>query len=270
MLRVGIKDFMMYDYIAPPLPVNMLAKYHLNPDGTPLNNKGSLSNNHIRGSYNNKVSSSSLSSSSSNSISKVSSSSLSSRSSSNSISKVSSSSLSSSSSSNSISKVSSSIHIDDNKGLLMNSTDVSHNDAKKKKKNLRHDIGSFFGLSSGSSSSKSDTDKDRRQLVNSYVNTHHYKSIGKEESRPTAASFSLRSVKTMLSIIREYGHSHSDSEPEAIFFLRSAVKMNVKVAPRAIAYNFAVQYECIDINLNQEPPLAIHHAWRYYNHEKVY
>ena len=34
MLRYGIRDYMNYDYVAPPLPINILEKYNLNPDGT--------------------------------------------------------------------------------------------------------------------------------------------------------------------------------------------------------------------------------------------
>ena len=184
MLRLGIKDFMKYDYVAPPLPIAMLAKYHLNSDGTP-----------IMGNY---------------------------------------------------------------------TTAGVSSEHKKRKKNLRFDISS-----SKRSKSSSEESEQRRHLVNAYVNTHHYKINSKDESRPTAASFSLRSVKSMLSIIRDYGQSSSDSEPEAIFFLRSAVKMSLNVAPRAMAYNFAVQYDCPDLSLIKDPPLAIHHAWKYYDYEKV-
>lgn len=152
-------------------------------------------------------------------------------------------------------------------GTLLNSNTTATTTTtttQKRKKFLRHESGSIK-----SRSANNDIDNEqRRQLVNAYVNTHHYKISSKDESRPTAASFSLRSVKSMLSIIREYGQSTSDSEPEAIFFLRSAVMMGLKVAPRALAYNFVMQYECSDLNLIRQP-LAIHHAWKYHNYEKI-
>ena len=181
LLRFGIRDYIKYDYVAPPLPVNILAKYNLNPDGT----------------------------------------------------------------------------------LISNSTSSSF-ESKKKKKSFNEMMGT---KSNGSGSSS----KDRRQLVNAYVNTHHYRASNsnKDYTRPTAASISFRSVKSMLSIIKAYGKGSPDSEPEAIFFLREAVKMNLIVPKREFAYSFAVQYECSDIKLSQEPPIAIHLAWKYYDYAKV-
>jgi len=174
MLRFGIRDFINYDYIAPPLPLNMLAKYDLNPDGTVTSNNG--------------------------------------------------------------------------------------NDGIKRRKRIgRHDM-------KGASTT---TNSDRRNLVSAYVNNHHYKASSKDELRPTAASFSLRSVKSMLSIIREYGRDSHDNEPEAIFFLKGAVKLNLNIPSRTTAYSFAVQYNCSDITLSSETPLAIHHAWKYYDYDKV-
>jgi hypothetical protein len=122
---------------------------------------------------------------------------------------------------------------------------------------------------SRSSSSSSSSSSDRRNLVSAYVNNHHYKASSKDELRPTAASFSLRSVKSMLSIIREYGRDSHDNEPEAIFFLKGAVKLNLNIPSRTTAYSFAIQYNCSDITLSTETPLAIHHAWKYYDNDKV-
>lgn len=169
LLRFGIRDYLNYEYVAPPLPIHMLAKYDLNPDGT-----------------------------------------------------------------------------------------VNGNDGKKKKHSRLE-----------TKNSKSNLINERRNLASAYVNSHHYRASHKDDMRPTAASFSLRSVKSMLSIIREYGRESHDIEPEAIFFLKGAVKMGLKIPSRATAYSFAVQYDCNDIKLASEPPLAIHHAWKYYDYEKT-
>jgi len=144
--------------------------------------------------------------------------------------------------------------------MISNSTTSIFENKKKKK--------SFID-SDGAKSKGSVKTNSRRQLVNAYVNTHHYRVSNKEDTRPTAASISVRSVKLMLSIIKAHGKDSPDSEPEAIFFLREAVKMNMSIPNREIAYSFAVQYDCSDVKLSEEPPLAIHLAWKYYDYKKV-
>lgn len=86
---------------------------------------------------------------------------------------------------------------------------------------------------------------------------------------------SLRSTAAMRKIAREFGHLSPTSENEDLFFVKHMQNSAYRLPSRAIAYDFALEVPCIDLEMKKddmqltaphrhhEGPLALHAAWYY-------
>jgi hypothetical protein len=74
--------------------------------------------------------------------------------------------------------------------------------------------------------------------------------------------FSLRRVEPMLEIAQELNKSQDlESENEDITFVRKLIERGYSIAPRDVAYRFAREVPCKD--LEDDVPYALHAAWYY-------
>ena len=83
---------------------------------------------------------------------------------------------------------------------------------------------------------------------------------------------SLRSVPAMLALSEQYGANSTDSEQEDFFYSALIEGMEqYRLPPRHLAYQFAVEVPCLDLEEGQLPgpglrtlphvPLGLHASW---------
>ena len=80
--------------------------------------------------------------------------------------------------------------------------------------------------------------------------------------------FSLRNVQAVLDVIKQHGNTSGASEQEDQFYARHMVDSPLySVAPRDVAYRFAAEVPCPDIEERLSKahiPTAVHGSWYYY------